>query len=513
MTDFYRDSKNRKILIIALSSIPLLIHLYTNLFAGYGYFRDELYYIACSSRPEIGYVDQPPLSVLILFLYRMIGGDSLFAIRFLPAVNSALTVFITCMMTVKMGGKTFAIILTSLAVIFAPVYLAMSSYYSMNSFDILLWALAIYLIIKIINENKTSYWILLGIVMGLGLLNKISFFWLGFGFFIGILLSEKRKLLLTSNPYLSSLIAIAIFSPYIIWNFQNDFAHIEFIKNATSGKYSGLGISDFIKGQFLNMNPVSAFIWLPGLYYLFFHRDGKKYMIPGVIFITTFLILIINGHSKAEYLSPAYTALFAAGSIFIEKKTYVRLWWIRYAVAIPLVALGIAITPFALPLLPVETYIQYSKTLGFAPSTSEDKELAELPQFYADMHGWEEMARNVSNVYQSLPKEDRLRTVIFGQNYGEASAMEFYRGKYPIPKSISSHNSYWLWGYGTSEDPVIIIIGGTMEDHLKSFDTVEVKAVHKTDYAMPYENNIEIFVARNLKEPISDIWKKLKNYN
>jgi len=513
LPDFYRNPRLRIILLLSLSSIPLLIHLYTNAFAGYGYFRDELYYIACSNRLDIGYVDQPPFSVMILYLNRMLFGDSLFALRWIPAFNSAITVFIICLMTIKLGGKTFAIILSSAAVIFAPVYLAMNTYYSMNSFDIFLWALAFYIIILIINESKLSYWIFLGIVIGLGLLNKIGFLWLGAGLFIGLLFSDKRKELLTFKPYLSALIALVIFTPYIVWNFQNDFAHIEFIRNATSEKYSGLGFTNFIIGQLLNMNPVSLVIWLSGIYYLFFNNDGKKFRILAIIYITTFLILIINGHSKAEYLSPAYTSLFAAGSVFIEKKTFVRLWWIRYAVIIPLVVIGLLIAPLALPILPVEAYIQYSESMGVSPSTSENKELSQLPQFYADMHGWDEMAKNVSTVYQFLPREDRLRTIIFGQNYGEASAMEFYRDKYPIPRTISSHNSYWLWGYGNNENPIVIIIGGDKEDHLKAFESVEEKLIHTAEYSMPYENNIPIFIARNLKEPIPELWKKIKNYN
>jgi len=443
----------------------------------------------------------------------MLFGDSLFALRLLPAVNSALTVFISCLMTIKLGGKTFAIILSSAAVIFAPVYLAMNTYYSMNSFDIVLWAIAFYIIILIINESKLNYWIFLGIVMGLGLLNKIGFLWLAFGFFIGILLSDKRREFLTFKPYLSALISLAIFTPFILWNFHNDFAHIEFIKNATSEKYYQLGYSDFIKGQLLNMNPAALVIWLAGLYFLLFNTDGKKFMILGIVYLITFLILIINGQSKAEYLAPAYTPLFAAGSVFIEKKTFVRFRWVRYVVIIPLVVVGTLITPLALPVLPVETYIQYSEDIGLAPSTSEDKELSELPQFYADMHGWDVMAKNVSLVYQSLPREDRLRTIIFGHNYGEASAMEFYRNKYPIPKVISSHNSYWLWGYGNIEDPIVIIIGGDKENHLETFESVENKLIHTDKYCMPYENNIPIFIARNLKVPMPELWKRIKNYN
>lgn len=505
--------KNEKLLVIILSSIPLLLHLYANAFAGYGIFRDELYYIACSNRLDLGYVDQPPLSIYILLLNRLLFGDSIFALRLLPAVNSSLTVLITCLMTIKLGGKKTAIVISSAASIFAPVYLGMNSIYSMNTFDILLWSIAFYFIILIIKSNKTSDWIILGVILGLGLLNKIGFLWLGFGFFLGIIFTDKRKVLLTFKPYLCAFIAFIIFSPYITWNFNNDFAHIEFIKNATSGKYSNLNAKDFIAGQILDMNPASVIVWLAGLYFFIFDRNGKMFRVLGIIYISTFLILIINGHSKAEYLSPAYTGLFAGGAVFIERITEVKLRWVKFVIVSLIVILGIIITPLALPVLPVESYIKYSDKLGFTPSSSENKELSELPQHFADMFGWEDMAKNVSGVYLTIPENERERVLVYGNNYGEAGAIEFFSKKYPLPKVISGHNNYWLWGYGNMNDPIIIIIGGDKDDHLKIFEQVQEAGFHTAKYSMPYENNLPIFIGRKLKVNMNEVWKKIKNFD
>jgi Dolichyl-phosphate-mannose-protein mannosyltransferase len=507
------SGKNTFILILVLSSIPVLIHIYTNIFAGYGIFRDELYYIACSNRLDMGYVDQPPLSIFILAFNRFLFGDSLFALRLLPAVNSGLTVMLTCLMTLKLGGKKTAIIISSLAVIFVPVYLGISTIYSMNSFDILLWTIAFYLIILIIENDKMSLWVLLGIVMGLGMMNKIGFLWLGFGFFIGLLLTDKRSELLTIKPYLCALIALLIFSPFIIWNFQNDFAHIEFIRNATSGKYSQLTAKDFIAGQILNMNPASVVVWLAGLYYFLINNSGKKFRVLGIIYVTAFTILIINGHSKAGYLAPAYTVLFAGGGVFIEKITAEKFRWLRYVISFAIIILGTVIIPLAIPVLPVETYIKYADKLGFSPSSSEDKKLSELPQFYADMFGWEELAKDVSEVYQSIPDSEKNRVVVYGQNYGEAGAIEYFRNKYPLPPAISGHNNYWLWGHNDIKDPIIIILGGDKEDHLKAFDNVEQVKIHSAKYAMPYENNLPIFIARKIKTDLNETWKRVKHFD
>ncbi|MDQ3022703.1 MAG: glycosyltransferase family 39 protein [Bacteroidota bacterium] len=506
------SGKNYFFLIAFLLSIPILLHLLTNIFGSFGIFRDELYYIACSNRLDTGYVDQPPLSIFILAVNRFLLGDSIFVLRLLPALNSGLTVLFTCLITIKLGGGKAAIIIASLATIFAPVYLGMNSIYSMNSFDILLWSISFYLIILIIENNNLTVWILLGIITGLGLLNKIGFLWIGFGFFAGLLLTDKRKILLNYKPYLTALIAFIIFSPYIIWNFQNDFSHIEFIRNATSGKYSQLNAKDFIIGQLLNMNPASIIVWGLGLYYFLFDKAGRKFRILGIIYVATFLILIINGHSKAEYLASAYTVLFAGGGVFIERVTLIKFKWLRYMIVIPIIILGLIITPLALPVLPVETYIKYANKLGFAPTTSEDKELSELPQFYADMFGWEEMAKNVSKVYLTIPENERSNVLFFGNNYGEAGAIEFFGKKYPLPKTISGHNNFWLWGFGDFENPIIIVIGGERKDHLEVFENVDEAGFHSTKYSMPYENNLPIFIGKKIKADMNETWKRIKNF-
>ncbi len=512
----FKTEQSTIVLILVLSALKLLIHLYTNAFAGYGIFRDELYYLSCASRPDFGYVDQPPFSIWVLSIIRLLIGDSVFAIRLLPAILGAATVFVTGMMVKKIGGSKLAIMIASLAVIFAPIFLGMNTYYSMNSFDIFLWALAFYIVVLIIKDDKQVNWILLGIILGIGLMNKIGFLWLGFGFFIALLLTDKRKLFGTSKPWLTAGIAFLFFLPFIIWNASHDWAHIEFIRNAQLYKYSGITRWDFVNGILLIMNPASAIIWLLGLYYLFFSKNGTVLRILGIIFISTFLILFVSGKSKSEYIAPAFTPLLAAGGVFLEKISQLKyLRWLKHFVIIPLIISGIVIAPLALPILPVEKYIDYANELGFGPTTAENKELAELPQFYADMFGWEDLAKNVSVVYEKIPESEKEKTIVFGNNYGEAGAIEYFSEKYILPPVISTHNNFWIWGWKYTGKEIInvIILGGRKDDHLNSCSQVRVIAIHKTKYAMPYENNLPIFLCRNLKEDFRQIWERNKNFN
>jgi hypothetical protein len=508
-----RGSNRLLISIAVLTFLKLAIHLGANAFTSYGIFRDELYYIACSNRLALGYVDQPPLSIYLLSLSRQIFGESLFAIRLLPAFAAAFTVFLTGLLVRKIGGGKSAVILAALTVMLAPAQLGMNTIYSMNCFDILLWALLAYMVILAVEENKPKWWIVLGILMGLGLLNKIGMLWFGFGFFLGLLLNKTRRYLLTIWPWIMGALAFLIFSPFIVWNICHDFAHLEFIRNARMFKYAGINAKDFVLGQILLQNPVALPLWLAGLYFFFLHKDGKRFRILGIIYTAAFLMLLLSGQSKPEYLSPAYPMLFAGGAVLVERLFRRKSFrWLKFAVPGIIAASGLLLAPLALPVLPVKTFIEYSGFIGMGPVTYEGKELAQLPQSYADMFGWENMAVTVAGVYHSLPAEEKSKTIIFSQNYGEAGAMEYYRKTYDLPPVICPHNTYWLWGYGDDAAEIYICLGGERDDYLEYFSQVKQAAIITCEYCMPYENNLPLYVCRNKKINISEVWKSMKHY-
>lgn len=496
------------VILLVLMFVKLLVHLLANAFEGYGIFRDEYYYLACSHHLDLGFVDHPPLSIYLLTFSRLLIGDSLFALRFLPAVAGALTVLFTGLIVKKMDGGRSALITACLAVIAAPIIMAMTNIYSMNAFDIFLWTIAAYLFVRLIKEDNPKLWIPIGIVVGLGLLNKISMGFFAVGVFAAVILTKHRKHLAARWPYLAALIAGGFFLPYIIWNLTHHMAHLEFIHNASNYKYAGLTRIDFILGQFLLSNPLALPLWFAGFYYYFIARQGKPFRPLGIIFVTVVIIHLINGHSKPEYLSPAYPIMFAAGAVQLERLFQRKyLAWLKYAFPVMIVIGGMIAAPMAMPCLPVETYIDYAKAIGIGPQSVEGKELSELPQFYADMFGWENMAKTVSEVYMSLPPEERKKTVIYAQNYGEAGSIEYYSRKYELPPVISPHNNYWIWGWDHFDKnyETVIIIGGRIEDHLVSLETVEKAGLIHSRYAMPYENNQTVFIGRGLKRSLEEI--------
>ena len=148
-------AKKERNIILAISVITILLHLFSNAFANYGIFRDEFYYLACSNRLDLGYVDQPPFSIYILAIIKFIFGNSIFAIRFLPAILHGAIVYLAGLMSLKMGGGKTAITISCIAVALAPEILGNHTIYSMNSFDFLFWSLTAFILILIIqNENK-----------------------------------------------------------------------------------------------------------------------------------------------------------------------------------------------------------------------------------------------------------------------------------------------------------------------------------------------------------------------
>lgn len=497
-----------------LGLLNFTIHLYVNFTGGYGLFRDELYYLACADHLDLGYVDQPPLSIYILKLSTLLTGDSLFAIRLIPALCGFISVFMTGVMALKMGGGRLAIACASLFS-FGLAAFAMNGYYSMNSIEIVSWTIVFYLVLRIVQGANNRYWIYLGVALGLGLLNKIGVFFLGAGLFAGLLLTDQRKWLSTPWPYIAGIIAFVLFSPYVIWNIQHDFAHLEFIRNASGEKYAGLNAMDFLLGQLTINHPVAILIWLPGLLALFLLDKLKPYRIFGIVYLTVLVILTLNKTSKDVYLLPAYMPLWAAGGVWVESLVE-RFPAAKYAFGIVLILwlIGTVIMlPVMVPLMPVEKYITYTKSLGIQIGSAENKELSELHQYYADMFGWKEKARDVAAVYNTLTDAEKTKCAIVGSNYGRCGAIDYYGREYGLPKAIGTHNSYWIWGprYYTGE--VVIIMGGSLEDHVNDFQSVEQMAVSDCQYCMPYEDNLRIFLCRNLKADLRNVWASEKHYD
>jgi 4-amino-4-deoxy-L-arabinose transferase-like glycosyltransferase len=475
------------------------------------YFRDEFYYLACSHRMAWGYVDQPPLSIAVLWIVRHVAGDSLLVLRSAAALVAAASVWLTGRIAGKLGAGAFGQALAMAAAAVAPLLLGIGSFYSMNVFDVFFWTLAASILIDVLDQPSTTRWLVLGIVLGLGLLNKISVLWLGAGIATGLLLTSQRRVLLTPGPWIAGVVAAALLAPHIGWQVTHGWPTLEFIRNASAEKMQTSTPLQFVAGQVMNMQPLTFPVWLAGLLYLLVGSRVAKYRALGIAFITVAAILIVNSTSRSGYLAAGYPILFAAGGAVLERAVQRPAW--RGAILTVLLAGGAATAPLALPLLPVETYVRYSRALGVAPNTEEKKALGRLPQFFADRQGWDRFVDQVAAAFDRLTPEERARATVFAGNYGEAGAIE-HLGRSRGLTAISGHNNYWLWGPSGHTGEVIIVLSRSREREEDHFTSVELAGQIDCGDCMPYENHLSIFICRGLKPPsLAERWASLKHYD
>jgi Dolichyl-phosphate-mannose-protein mannosyltransferase len=494
-----------------ISMFTILLHVIA--IEGFGYFRDELYYISCSEHLAWGYVDQPPLSIFLLKLIRMILGDSVIAIRTLPVIGSGVFVFLTGLLAKELGGKRFALILASFAGLAPLGNLFLYSIYSMNFLDHLFWLSLILIVLHIIKTGEPKLWLLFGLVAGLGLQNKISVLFLGFGIVVGILLTNQRNHLKSIYLWIGAALAGVIFLPYILWNMAHDWAMLEFMHNARTTKMSIVSPLEFLKEQILFNNPATLLIWVAGIWFFFFNEKGKKYRLFGWMYLSIYVLFTIQ-QAKAYYLAPIYPILFAGGAVLIESWLQKKKWqWPKPVLVMFILIPTLLLSPITLSVLSPEGTSNWIRTLGINVSSGENHKMGALPQHFADMHGWQEMTEKVAKVYDSLSPEEKTQSAIFADNYGVAGAMNFFGEQYALPPAFSGHNNYYFWPPKEHSFNVLIAVGIGKKHLEKMFN--EVTEVDRTDChnAMPHENNKPICICRGIKKPIAELWPYLKHYN
>jgi Dolichyl-phosphate-mannose-protein mannosyltransferase len=496
-----------------LSATELMIHL--PLGNRYGYFRDELYFLDCARHLAWGYVDHAPLIALYARLALLLGG-SLFALRLLPALAGASLVALTVLMAWRLGADCYGQALAGLSVLVAPGYLAGYSLLTMNAFEPLYWMGSIYVLIRIIRTGNSRCWIWLGVLAGLGAMNKHSTAFFGLALILGLLLSNQRQEFGKPWIWIGGLIALVIFSPNLIWQVQHHFPTLEALHNVrVTGKNVVLSPPGFLGQQIMMMHPVLLPIWLSGLWFFLAGR-GRRYGVLGWTYVAL-LITFTTLHGKDYYLAPAYPMLFAGGAVALEdwlnrgRVTRGKLWP-KAAIISAIVIAGAVLAPLVLPLLPPERYIAYEHILHIVPPKSEVHHDGPLPQIWGDQFGWPELVAEVAQIYNSLPFDERAQTGILTGNYGEAGAIDLFGARYRLPTAMSGHQTHFYWGtHGFSGENLITIQYGPRY-LCEICNSVEKVGEHYHRWGMAEENHA-IYLCRGLKQPLSKIWQDQKHWN
>ena len=496
-------------IVAGFALVALIVHLLT--IHRYGYFRDELYYIACARHLDFGYVDLAPLSAFLLRIELILFGSSLFALRIFPVLASALTIVLTGILTRELGGRAWAIALACTSVLGSLFFLAVGNFYSPNVYEPLFWTGAIYLLCRIINGAPSRTWLWFGVVVGFGIQNKHSMVFFDVAIVLAILLTPQRRLFAQKWIWLGGLIALVIALPNIVWQIERGWPTWVLLHGiAKSNKNVVLTPWEFFSQQITLMNPATFPLWFGGLIWLLISHEGWRYRVIAFTYLIAFTEFVVM-HGKNYYLAPAYPMLFAAGGVAFERIFALRLRWLKPAIAFLVLVSAVVFAPVVLPILSPEKLLAYMRAIHFKVPRTETSHTAALPQLYADQFGWEELVRSVARVYASLPANEQQHAAIFCQNYGEAGAIDFFGPKHGLPPALSGHQNYFYWGPDDYTGEIMIVLNDDATEESEQFHSVEDGGmVESSPWAMPWEQRLHIFVCRDLKIPLRDLWPKVR---
>jgi hypothetical protein len=477
----------------------------------YGFHVDELYFLACSEHLAWGYIDQAPLIVLITYLSRHLFGESLVALHILPALSAAALVWTVGGITREIGGGRFAQALSAIAVLVTPAYLLFHHLMHIVAFEPLLWAGCVYFAVRAIKRDTPNNWLYVGVVAGIGLENKYTIAVFLSGLLLGLLLTKARKSLFAWQLWGGVGLALLLFAPNLIWQTIHHFpllAWQKYIRAHPGVQTFNYSPVHFFGCQVMYTLPVFA-LWIAGMWFFFFSAKGRQFRFLGFAALMVIGFGLFSG--KAHYALPVYAILYTGGAIAVETLTEsADRRWLRSVLTVVVVAAGTVLAPCFLPILPVEQFAHYQQSLHLPLPIREEsfENLSELPSQLAFGLGWDDMVEKVAKVYNALPDEEKPKTGIITQTYGEAGAIDLLGKKYGLPNAICGQLSYHDFGTRNYTGEVLITIGNSIILD-KACRSVQFGAISTTPYSYGAQ---EIMVCRGLLFDLQKEWPSAKHY-
>jgi hypothetical protein len=496
--------------LLAIAGGFVSLQVLVTLLGEYGYFIDEFYYVACARRPALGYVDHPPLAPLVLAAIRPVLGDSLLAIRLPAFLAGAVIVWAAGRMALEFGAGGWAVLTTAAVVALAPGVLAMTGFFSVNAFEGLAWALFTWTFVRMVRTGDVRLWMLLGVLAGLGFESKHTMITLLAAVALGVVATRARALVWNRWFAWGAALALVLAAPNVIWQVANGFPSLEFYRNAAVFKNLPSPPLATIVEQLRFMGLFTAPVWLAGLGWLLFSRDGTRWRALAFAYVVLLTLLIVSQQSRPDRLLGIYPVLIAAGLVVVERWLRGRAG--RWIVTTILLAGCVPAVPVVIGVLPPETLARYVAWLGIQTSGERGK-TSPIPQLLADRTGWESFVAEVAEIYAALPPEDRRQALIYAPSYGQAGAIDLLGRPYGLPRTIAAQNSYWHWSQREGVDAdVFIAIGADPKDLHALFGEVRQVGVTRCTYCMSWRDDMPIYVARRSIAPVSSVWAGARYY-
>lgn len=499
--------------LASLSGLYFLVLWLPALSPYYGFYSDELYYLACADRPALGYVDHPPLFVWLLRLHREIFGDSLLALRALPSAVGAATVFLAGWMARRLGGRQFAQILAALAVMVSGVSLTIYGFFSVNCTAILLWTLVSWVLLELCRSRDPRLWLLLGALLGLALLNKHTALVAIAGVAVATLASSLRRDLRTPWPWIGAVAAAAIVTPNLYWQWANDWPSLAFYADAEQSRNTASALDQIVL-QVLAHNPASLPIWLSGVFFFAFSARCSRYRPLAWFFVTAFGLAIVGGSSLAYRIGGVFPLAFAGGAVFLEgvrkpDAGRIRRIWNTWTLPAVMLIIGVLIATLGLPVLPppvLERHPLHDENLdsGWRPEIGKNR----IPYHLGNRTHWKSFVEEIEKVVRKLDASQREGAIILADYFGHAGALEHYAGD-RVPPVYSPMTGYFLWG-PPEDSPTTVISIGIDENFVRAnFERPEVVATFRCTYCPPLINELPIYVTGPPKRPFSELWPEI----
>ncbi|NWJ51999.1 MAG: glycosyltransferase family 39 protein [Bacteroidetes bacterium] len=402
--------------------------------------RDEYLHLDQANHPAWGYISVPPVTSWISYIIKLLGND-VFWVKFFPALFGAMTIVVVWKTIEELKGKTFALVLAATALLLS-VLLRINILYQPNSFDIFFWTLVYYFIIKYINSEKSRWLYATGIAVAFGFLSKYNIAFLILGLLPAILLTKHRTTFFNKNLYFSALITFFIILPNLLWQVENHFPTIRQLQELADTQLVHVNRFDFLKDQLLFFIS-SLFVILAAFIALIFYKPFRKYQLFLWSYIFT-IILFIFFKAKSYYAIGLYPILIAFGAVYLEE--IFKSGWKKYLRPISIVLILIQSIPIFLFAMPIQGPEQIQKSLPRYKSIGllrwEDGKDHNMPQDFADMLGWSELAKKVDDTYRKIT--DKENTLVYCDNYGQAGAINYY-STFKNIHAISYNADYINW--------------------------------------------------------------------
>jgi Dolichyl-phosphate-mannose-protein mannosyltransferase len=470
--------------------------------ARYGYHRDELYFLAAGRHLAFGYVDQPPITPLLARFSVAIFGNSLAALRVIPALALATLVVITAAMSRLLGAGRAGQILAALATATCAEYLAAMHLLTTTTPDFVFWALTLLLVLRLLTSQDRRWWLAIGICAGLAAQAKWNIAFLIASLAVGFAATPARRLVISRWFVLAAFLAFALAAPSVAWQAVHGWPNFAVFRTLQEAAWHNR--ATYWQAQIVYTGLALAPLWIGGLVWLLRSPQARHFRPAGIACATAIIWFFLAG-GKAYYPGAVFTFLFAAGSVPLERR--LRTWKplpgrVRPAVlaGAVMVASGLVALPVALPVLP-------ASALRTVPLQKINYDLGE-------MIGWPRLVADVARQYQALPVPLRRKTAIVTANYGEAGAIERYGPGLGLPQAYSGNNNFWLWGPPPAADTAAIVVNMDPAFLRREFASVRRLAVFRNGIGVADdEEGAVIYLATGLRSSWPRAWTAFRDFS